>query len=93
MQGQLNILIDVAPEPVSPAEPAQAQIGVAIPVAAVPVVPAIPAQAQIEGVILPQVNATTLAALQPAEPHAERYECSRCHDRLLLIACGAHRNG
>ncbi len=63
MQAQLNTLIDVAPEPVTPAEPAQAQIGAAIPVAIVPVAPAIPAHAQIEGVILPQVHATTLAAL------------------------------
>ncbi len=74
------------------AEPAQAEIG-AIPVAAVLVAPAIPALAQKEGVILPQVNATSLAAPQLAEPHAERYECSRCHDRLPLTAFGAHRNG
>ncbi len=93
VQAQLNTLIDVAPEPVTPAEPAQAQIGAAIPVAIVPVAPAIPAHAQIEGVILPHVHATTLAALQPAEPHAGRYECNRCHDRLPLTAFGAHRNG
>ncbi len=83
----------MAPESAASAEPAQAQIGAATSVTAVPVAPAIPAQVKTQGVILPQVNATALAAPQPAEPHAEQYECSRCHDRLPLTALGAHRNG
>jgi hypothetical protein len=90
---QLNAMIDVAPESVAPAEPARAQMGAAILVITVPVAPAFPARAQTEVVILPHVNATALAAAQHAEPYVERYECSRCHDRLPLTAFGAHQNG
>ncbi len=72
---------------------AWAQIGAAIAVAAVLVIPAIPARAQMEVVILAYVHAVAHEVPQPADTLRERYECNRCHDRLLSSAFGIHQNG